>query len=112
MASKCNFCTIRKTTIFADLKEDDLNRIERFIVEKTFPKRHIIFWEDDPVKNIYLIKRGNIKLYKTQSDGRSQILRIDGTGGVLGFDSLFGDKYLSTAEAISESVLCLACIIP
>ena len=106
MASKCNFCTIRKTTIFADLKEDELNRIERFIVEKTFPKRHIIFWEDDPVKNIYLIKRGNIKLYKTQSDGRSQILRIDGTGGVLGFDSLFGDKYLSTAEAISESVLC------
>lgn len=106
MASKCNFCTIRKTTIFADLKEDDLNRIERFITEKTFPKKHIIFWEDDLVDNIYLIKRGNIKLYKTQSDGRSQILRIDGTGGILGFNSLFGNKYLATAEAITESVLC------
>lgn len=106
MASQCNFCTIRKTTILADLKKVDLNRIERLITEKTFPKRHIIFWEDDPADNIYLIKRGNIKLYKTRSDGRSQILRIDGTGGILGFDSLFGHKFLVTAETISESVLC------
>lgn len=106
MPSQCNFCTIRKTTILGDLKEDDLNRIEQFIREKTFPPRHIIFWEDDPVENIYLIKRGNIKLYKTQSDGRSQILRIDGTGGILGFDSLFSPTYLATAETIVESVLC------
>ena len=106
MHSKCNFCTIRKTTIFANLKESDLNRIERFVREKTFPKKHIIFWEDDPVDSIYLIKRGNIKLYKTQSDGRSQILRIDGTGGILGFDSLFSDTYLATAESIVECTLC------
>lgn len=106
MATNCNFCTIRKTTIFADLKEEDLERIEKFIKEKTLPKKHIIFWEDDPVKNIYLIKRGNIKLYKTQLDGRSQILTIDGTGGFLGFDSLFSDKYLATAETITESVVC------
>jgi CRP/FNR family transcriptional regulator len=106
MASKCNYCTIRKTTILADLKEVDLNRIERLITETTFPKKHVIFWEEDPVDNIYLIKRGNIKLYKTQSNGRSQILKIDGTGGLLGFDSLFGNNYLVTAETISESVLC------
>ena len=106
MASKCNYCTIRKTTILADLKEVDLNRIERLITEQTFPKKHVIFWEEDPVDNIYLIKRGNVKLYKTQSDGRSQILKIDGTGGLLGFDSLFGNNYLVTAETISESVLC------
>ena len=106
MASKCNFCTIRKTTIFADLKEDELNRIERLIIEKTFPKRHIVFWEDDPVKSIYLIKRGNVKLSKTQSDGRSQILNIYGTGDVLGFDSLFSNNYLTTGETIAESVLC------
>jgi CRP/FNR family transcriptional regulator len=106
MASKCNFCTIRKTTILADLKEKDLNRIEKLITEKTFPKKQIIFWEGDQVDTIYLIKRGNVKLYKTQSDGRSQILKIDGTGGILGFDSLFGTHYLATAETISESVLC------
>ena len=80
MPSQCNFCTIRKTSIFADLKEADLSRIEQFVREKTFAKKQIIFWEDDPVQYIYLVKRGNIKLYKTQSDGRSQILRIDGTG--------------------------------
>jgi CRP/FNR family transcriptional regulator len=106
MPSQCNYCTIRKTTIFADLKEKDLNRIEQTVREKTYSKKQIIFWEDDPVEYIYLIKRGNIKLYKTQSDGRSQILRIDGTGGILGFDSLFSNTYLATAETIIESVLC------
>ena len=106
MPSQCNFCTIRKTTIFGDLQEGDLKRIEQSVREKTFPKKQIIFWEEDPVEYIYLIKRGNIKLYKTQSDGRSQILRIDGTGGILGFDSLFNNTYLATAETIVESVLC------
>jgi len=106
MPSQCNMCTIRKTTIFGDLKDGELNRIEQCIREKTFPKKQVIYWEDDPVKYIYLIKRGNIKLYKTQSDGRSQILRIDGTGGILGFDSLFSNTYLATAETIVESVLC------
>ena len=106
MASQCNLCTARKTTIFGDLRSSQLEHIERFIREITFPKKHIIFFEDEPVESIYLIKRGTIKLYKTQSDGRSQILRIDGTGGFLGFDSLFRSTYLATAETIVESVLC------
>jgi len=106
MTSQCNFCTIRKTTIFGDLHNDQLNRIERFIREKHFSKKDIVYWQDDPVENIYLIKRGTIKLYKTQSEGRSQILRIEGTGGILGFDSLFSKTYLATAETIVESILC------
>jgi CRP/FNR family transcriptional regulator len=96
----------QKTTIFADLHNHQLEHIERFIREKTFPKRHIIYFEADPVESIYLIKRGTVKLYKTRPDGRSQILRIDGTGGVLGFDSLFRSTYLATAETIVECVLC------
>jgi CRP/FNR family transcriptional regulator len=106
MATQCNVCTARKTTIFGDLNDGQLARIEKFIREKAFPKKHIIFIEEAPVESIYLIKRGTIKLYKTQPDGRSQILRIDGTGGVLGFDSLFRSTYLATAETIVESVLC------
>lgn len=106
MSSHCNYCTIRKTTIFGDLNDGQLERIETFIREKDFSKKQIIYWEDDPVQSIYLIKRGTIKLYKTQAEGRSQILRIDGTGGILGFDSLFSKTYLATAETIVESVLC------
>ena len=106
MASQCNLCTARKTTIFGDLDESQLEHIEKFIHEKAFPKKHIIYGESEPVESIYLIKRGTIKLYKTQPDGRTQILRIDGTGGVLGFDSLFRNTYLVTAETIVTSVLC------
>ena len=106
MTSRCNLCTARKTTIFGDLNDHQLKRIERFIREKAFPKKHIIYFEDDPVESIYLIKRGTVKLYKTQLEGRSQILRIDGTGDVLGFDSLFRNTYLVTAETVVASVLC------
>jgi CRP/FNR family transcriptional regulator len=106
MATRCNLCTARKTTIFGDLNDAQLEHIEKFIREKAFPKKQIIFYEGEPAQSIYLIKRGTIKLYKTQPDGRIQILRIDGTGGVLGFDSLFRSTYLTTAEAIVASVLC------
>jgi CRP/FNR family transcriptional regulator len=106
MASQCNLCTARKTTIFGDLNNHQLERIERFIRETAFPKKHIVYCEGDPVESIYLIKRGTVKLYKTQTDGRSQILRIDGTGAILGFNALFRSTYLDTAETIVESVLC------
>lgn len=106
MTSRCNLCTARKTTIFSDLDNRQLEHIEQFIREKAFPKKHIIYFEDEPVESIYLVKRGTVKLYKTQPEGRSQILRIDGTGGILGFDSLFRSTYLATAETIVESVLC------
>lgn len=106
MTTHCNLCTARKTTIFGDLNDSQLEHIEKFIHEKAFPKKHIICCEGEPAESIYLIKRGTIKLYKTQPDGRTQILRIDGTGGVLGFDSLFRSTYLTTAETIVASVLC------
>ena len=106
MAVRCNLCTARKTTIFGDLNDAQLQHIEKFIRERSFPKRHIIYCEGEPVESIYLIKRGTIKLYKTQPDGRIQILRIDGTGCILGFDSLFRRSYLTTAETIVASVLC------
>jgi CRP/FNR family transcriptional regulator len=106
MTTQCNLCTARKTTIFGDLNDCQLEHIEKFIRENAFPKKHVICLEGEPVESIYLIKRGTIKLYKTQPDGRIQILRIDGTGGVLGFDSLFRSTYLATAETIVASVLC------
>jgi len=106
MTNHCNLCTTRKTTIFGDLDSQQLEHIERFIREKIYPKKQVIYFEDEPVENIYLIKRGTIKLYKTQPDGRSQILRIDGTGSILGFDSLFRSTYLATAETIVECVFC------
>lgn len=106
MTSQCNLCTARKTTIFGDLRHHQLERIEKFIRETAFPKKHIVYCAGDPVESIFLIKRGTVKLYKTQTDGRSQILRIDGTGAILGFNSLFRSTYLDTAETIVESVLC------
>jgi len=55
---------------------------------------------------IYLVKNGIIKIIKSLPDGRQQILRLCGLSDVLGLDAIFSKTYLSTAQSVTETVLC------
>lgn len=56
---------------------------------------------------LYFIRSGKVKLYKSSTDGKQQILRIAGNGDILGHTSLFSNEpYHVTAEAIEDSEIC------
>jgi CRP-like cAMP-binding protein len=102
----CNECTIRKTTIFSILNEIELSSIGKLIETLTVKKKGTVFFENDSMTDIYLVKNGIIKVYKSLQDGRQQILRLCGLGEILGLDAIFLKRYLTTAKAVTESTIC------
>ncbi len=109
MSSKldtCNECTVRKTSVFSSLNTMDLLPVSEIIQTLTLQKKEAVFYENDPMTDIFLVKNGVIKIFKSLQDGRQQILRLCGLGDVLGLDAIFSKQYFTTAKAVTKSMVC------
>jgi len=106
MTCDCKNCIVRDLTILSDLSLPELEKVSSLIYLKSFKRKKIIFLEDTPSSTVYFVKSGNVKTYKSLPDGREQILNVLSPGDMLGFDSLYDDHYVNTAEAIQDSELC------
>ena len=104
--SSCNECTIRKTTIFSSLSNTELSTINSIIQTIHYRKKESVFLENSPMTDIYLVKNGIVKVYKSVQDGRQQILRLCGLGDILGLDAVFSEHYYTTAKAVVDSTVC------
>jgi len=106
MPCDCKNCIVRSLTILSDLEFGELEKVSSLIYLKTFKRKKIVFLEENPSNTVFIIKSGNIKTYKSLADGREQIINILSPGDMLGFDSLYDDRYSCTAEVIQDSELC------
>lgn len=106
MACDCKNCIVRSLTILSELEFHELEKVSSLIYIKNFKRKKVIFLEDSPSLTVYMIKTGNVKTYKSLADGREQIINILSAGDMLGFDSLYDDKYSCTAEVIQDVEMC------
>jgi CRP-like cAMP-binding protein len=106
MPCDCKNCIVRSLTILSDLGFSELEKVSSLIYLKGFKRKKIVFLEESPSQTVYIIKSGNIKTYKSLADGREQIIAILSPGDMLGFDSLYDDRFACTAEVIQDSELC------
>ena len=67
---------LKKTEIFKDLQDEELNEIAPYIREKSFMKREMIFSEGDPPDFLYIVKDGKVKVTKLSHEGKEIILEI------------------------------------
>ena len=71
---------------------------------KTYPKRNILFMQEDEAHHFYFIMHGWVKLFRETLDGNEAVTDILTTGHMFGVTSLFENKiYPYSAEAV-ESV--------
>jgi len=106
MGCNCKNCIIRDMTIFSGLDLVKLEEVGGLVHIKSYKRKKVIFLEESACTTVYVIKSGNIKTYKSLADGRDQILNILSPGDMLGFDSLYDDRYSYTAEVIQDAELC------
>lgn len=63
--------------------------------------------EGDPVHGIFFIYSGKVKVFNTGPDGRSQIVRLAGSGDILGHRGLgIKMRYPISATVLEDSVIC------
>ena len=73
-------------------------------------KGRVIISEGDPVKGIYFLISGSVKVSKKWGDDKELILRFAGAGDILGYRGLGGEaQYPISATALED---CQVCFIP
>lgn len=95
---------LASTALFSGLDEKQLSQIRGIAQDKRFGRGQAIFWEGDPGNGFYLVVSGKVKVYKTSSEGKEQILHIYGPGHPIGEVPVFsGSRFPANAMAIEKS---------
>jgi CRP-like cAMP-binding protein len=100
MAKDTNF--LRNVPIFSDLKDRDLDLMSDVWVPKYFKKGNLIVLEEDPGVVLFVIVYGQVKIVRTDRDGREVILAILGPRSLFGEMSIL-DGMKRSASAVATS---------
>src|SRR5438270_7838301 len=75
---------LQKCVLFRTLPQMECAEIARLAQVRAIDKRKIFFREGEPVQSIFLLTSGCAKLTQLSLDGNEVILRLNGSGEVIG----------------------------
>jgi CRP/FNR family transcriptional regulator, cyclic AMP receptor protein len=97
---------LQKIYIFSDLNTEELARIKPLIFEKEFNKGTVLFFEGMAGGIMYLVKSGQIEIYKKQGSQEIAITTLK-PGDFLGEMSLLDDEPRSAAARVGQDAVLL-----
>lgn len=102
----CTQCEL-KTIFFESFKEIDYEAFCNQKIETNYAKGEIIIEQGSDIKDFMYLKSGLVKLYKTSSNKKDQIITIAKPFDFVSLLSVFSTtKYNYSVMAIEDSVLC------
>jgi len=98
--------TLGRVPLFAGLTEAELAFLTERTVEKKFGSGELVFSEGDPCAGLFVVRNGNVRIFKSSASGREQVLAIEGPGSSMAELPVFdGGSYPASAQAVTDSVL-------
>ncbi|GAB5602678.1 Crp/Fnr family transcriptional regulator [Thermus sp. FJN-A] len=97
---------LAQVALFRELPLEDVKALEGEARVLRLKKGDLLFLEGEPVRALFVVQRGLVKVYKLDPEGRKQLtLHVEGPGRVLAEVALFLDRptYPASAEALEES---------
>ena len=71
-----------------------------------YGKGEVVFREGTVPSGIFIIRKGKIKKYKTDRDGREQIVYVAGEGELIGYHAVLSEeRYPDSAATLEQSLL-------
>lgn len=97
---------LQKFTIFKDLTSAEMSPIIELAQSRTYKKGTHIFFQDDPLTNVYFIDQGAVKIYKNDLHGKEQIVNILNPGQMFPHQGFFRqDNCPANAEVAADAKL-------
>ncbi|AGK54661.1 Crp/Fnr family transcriptional regulator [Bacillus sp. 1NLA3E] len=97
---------LSKFSLFRDLNDQELAKIVDIAIARDWKKNTHAFLQGDPLTNVYFIFEGKVKIYKSDSSGREQIVAIAKSGEMFPHVGFFRKgEYPAFAEIIENSKL-------
>jgi len=100
---------LRRAELFRVLEPTLLERVEPTLLMKTFKRGKILYFEEQPADLLWTLRSGQVRLYKSSSDGRITTLDVLEPGELFGAVlALSSEKHPCSAEAVTDgSAWCL-----
>lgn len=96
---------LAEAEFFRALSGDQLARIGPQLVEKSFSRGRVLFFEGQPAEYLWAIRCGEVRQYKGSPDGHVTTLEVLGPGEIFGAVSALEEgTYPASAEGVSEGV--------
>lgn len=103
----CINCQSLALSVFCTLRSDELLDLNQEKVSYNYKKGQVIFSESNRPSGIFCVHSGKVKIYKINSEGKEQIVRLAKDGDLIGYRSfLANEEYHAFAETLEESVIC------
>ena len=84
--------TLNNFSLFRHLDDKEISKIVNISIVRTWKKGSHVFFQDDPIENVYFIFTGIIKIYKNDLQGKEQIVNILKKGEMFPRASVFSAK--------------------
>jgi CRP-like cAMP-binding protein len=108
---RCNTCRVRNCSVLSNCPADILEKLSDNKKYLYFQKGEHLLKEGEHEGDIYFIRSGIAKVEVTGKNGRPLILRLAGTGSVLGHRACHGDMEQPLSAVAVENVYA-CCISP
>lgn len=97
---------LRRTMLFGELNEPELNALAERAVERRLKRNEILFMAGDEAAGLFVVAEGALRAYREGVDGREQIIHVERAGATIAELPVFDNKpYPSTVAAEEDSTV-------
>jgi CRP/FNR family cyclic AMP-dependent transcriptional regulator len=97
---------LSRVPLFSELSREELERISRVAVPRSFPPGVRVFHEGDHSDACFVVRSGDLRVTREHSDGRAIALATFGPGDIFGeLAMLDGEARSASVETLTESEL-------
>lgn len=105
-AERCKHCAIRHLVLFADLQQDDFDRIHHPIDDIELEPGSRLYHQGDEMPFVFTIRSGIVKLVQHLPNGEYRIVRLLTQGDLAGLENLDGQPASHEAIAMDHVRVC------
>jgi CRP/FNR family cyclic AMP-dependent transcriptional regulator len=99
---------LAKVPIFSGLSPAEMSFIAPRVLPRQCAPGELIFSEGDPCTGLFVVERGHVRIFKSSSAGREQVLSIDGPGSSVAELPVFdGGPFPASGSAVDEVTVLL-----
>ena len=104
----CKSCALRKDAVFTSIDVDKYEEHLKPITQYCYPKNTVIYNAGMKATDLYVVRKGLVKLEKILEDGSMRIVRLIQKGSIVGLEAFLDhqQKYEQTATTIHKTYLC------
>lgn len=97
---------LQRFPLFKNLTDYEMESVLDIARNRLYRQGTHLFMQGDPLTNVYFILHGKVKIYRTDLQGKEQIVNVLGGGGMFPHQGFFrNDNYPAHAEVLEEATL-------